>query len=98
MMILGIMGSPRLGGMNAKLIKKVMKGAESRGVRTKTFDLIKCNIEYCRACFSCVFKDHDLPIGKCFLKDDMASVLEEYIAADGYVFASPNYDGNIAAS
>ena len=92
MKILGLLGSPRLNGKCSKLLKKALEGAESKGAKIKRFDLIKCNIMHCRGCFKCVFENHELPIGKCLLKDDMASILKEYVEADGYIFASPCYE------
>ena len=97
MRILAFMGSPRLGGLNAKLINSALKGVETSGAEAKRYDLIKCNIKYCIGCFKCIFENHELPIGKCTLKDDMASILEDYIQADGYIFSSPVYDVNITA-
>ena len=97
MKILGFMGSPRLNGFNAKLIQSALKGAEAAGSETKRYDLIECNIKYCRGCMNCVYENHELPIGKCSLNDDMASILEEYLQADGYILASPVYDVNVTA-
>ena len=97
MLILGFLGSPRVNGNCAKLLMKALEGAESKGAHTKRYDLIKCNIKYCRSCFKCIFAHHELPIGKCPLNDDMASLLEEYIKANGYIFASPVYDGYITS-
>lgn len=97
MKILCFMGSPRVNGLNAKLTSSALKGAESKGAETKRYDLIKCNIEYCRGCFKCVFENHDLPFGKCPIKDDMAGILEEYVRADGYIFSTPVYDVGITA-
>jgi NAD(P)H-dependent FMN reductase len=97
MKILGLLGSPRLNGKCSKLLKKALKGAESRDAKIKRFDLIKCNIMHCRGCLKCMFGNHELPIGKCPLKDDMASILEEYIKADGYIFASPVYESYVTA-
>lgn len=97
MKILGFMGSPRLNGKCSKLLKKALEGAESRGAQIKRFDLIKCNIMHCRGCFKCVFENHELSVGKCPLKDDMASILEEYVGADGYIFASPVYEAFVPA-
>jgi len=97
MKILGFLGSPRLNGKCSKLLKRALEGAESQGVQTKRFDLIKCNIMHCRGCLKCIFENHELPIGKCPLKDDMASVLEEYTSADGYIFASPVYESYVTA-
>jgi multimeric flavodoxin WrbA len=91
------MGSPRLNGLNAQLIDSALQGAASKGAETKRYDLIKCNIHYCRGCFKCVHENHELPIGKCPLKDDMALILEEYSRADGYILTSPVYDVGVTA-
>ena len=97
MKILGFMGSPHVKGLNGKLIDSVLKGAASRGAEVKRYDLIKCNIEYCRGCWQCVHENHDLPIGKCPIKDDMSAILEEYLEADGYIFTTPVYDVGVTA-
>ena len=47
-------------------------------------------------CFNC-YKNPELSIGKCPLKDDMAGILEEYLKADAYIYASPSYDMSITA-
>ena len=97
MKIIGFMGSPRLKGLNSQLIDSALKGAASRGAETKRYDLIKCNIHYCRGCFKCVHENHELPIGTCPLKDDMAGILEDYSTADGYILTSPVYDVGVTA-
>jgi len=91
------MGSPRPKGLNAQLIDSALKGAASRGAETRRYDLIKCNINYCRGCFKCVHENHELPVGKCPLKDDMARILAEYSSADGYILTSPVYDVGVTA-
>jgi multimeric flavodoxin WrbA len=97
MKIIGFMGSPHLHGFNRKFIDSALKGAESEGAAIKRYDLIQCNIQYCRGCMKCVYENHELPFGKCPLKDDMASILEEYLQADGYILVSPVYDVNVTA-
>lgn len=97
MKILGFMGSPRVKGLNAHLVDSALKGAQSKGAETKRYDLIKCNIKYCVGCFKCIFENHDLPVGICSIKDDMAGILEEYLQADGYILATPVYDVGITA-
>jgi len=97
MKIIGFMGSPHLNGFNAKLLNSVLKGAKSVGAEIKRYDLIKCNIQYCRGCMKCVYEHHELPIGKCLLKDNMAGILEDYLQADGYILTSPVYDVNVTA-
>ena len=97
MKILGFLGSPRLNGNCSKLLRKALEGAESAGAETKLFELINYNIMDCRGCSSCFLNNPELLIGECSLKDDMASLLEEYIKADGYLFASPVYDVYVTA-
>ena len=97
MIILGFLGSPRVKGNCSKLLQNALNGAASTGAQIKRFDLIKQNIEHCRGCFKCVFENHELPVGKCPLKDDMTSILAEYMKADGYIFATPTYDMSITS-
>jgi len=97
MLVLGFLGSPRVNGRCSKLLRKALEGAESRGAVTKRYDLIKLNIKYCMGCCTCFRNNPDLLVGKCPLKDDMAAILEEYVKADGYIFASPVYDANVTA-
>ncbi|MFC1591612.1 flavodoxin family protein [Thermodesulfobacteriota bacterium] len=97
MVILGFMGSPRLKGKCSKLIQKALEGAASKGAETKLYPLIKQNIKYCMGCGNCYTKNAELPIGNCPLKDDMHSILEEYLKADGYFYASPVYDMFVTA-
>ncbi len=97
MLVLGFLGSPRLTGICSKLLQKTLDGARSRGAEIKRYDLINCNIKFCRGCCTCFVNDPELPIGKCPLNDDMQTILEEYTRADGYVFASPVYDMFVSA-
>ena len=97
MKILGFMGSPRIKGLCAQFTESALSGAASRGAEVKQFNLAKYRIKYCRGCYKCVHKNHELPIGKCPLRDDMAGILTEYLEADGYVMASPVYDFTVPA-
>ena len=97
MKILGYLGSPRVNSLTAKLLDKTLEGAASTGAEVKRINLIKSNIEHCRGCCVCRHQNHELKIGKCPIKDDMAGILEEYIEADGYIFATPVYDVAVTA-
>ena len=97
MKIIAFMGSPRSKGLNGKLLDSALRGAASKGAEVKRYDLVKCNIEYCRGCFRCVHENHDLPIGKCPIHDDMAAILEEYLGSDGYILTTPVYDVGVTA-
>jgi len=95
--VFGFLGSPRTNGTSAKLLASALKGAAHQGAETKRYDLIKYTIRYCRGCFKCVYENHELPIGICSIKDDMASILGEYHQADGYILACPVYDRAVTA-
>ena len=97
MKVLAFMGSPRLKGLCAQFTASALNGAASKGAEIKQFNLANYNITYCRGCYRCVYNDHELPIGKCPLKDDMAGILEEYLAADGYIMACPVYDFTVTS-
>ncbi len=97
MLILGFQGSPRVKGKCSRLVKKLLEGAASRGAETKLYDLVKLDIRHCLGCMQCFTREPDLPVGRCPLKDDMAAILDTYVSADGYVFASPVYDVCVTA-
>jgi len=97
MKIIGYLGSPRANGNTGKLLKRALEGAASKGAETKKVDLIKYNIEHCKGCNKCYHNNPELKIGICPIKDDMASILEEYVSADGYFLCSPVYDMNTTA-
>ncbi len=97
MNIIGYSGSPRLKGICARLLDKVLEGAASAGATISRVDLIRPNIQHCMGCCKCMFDDPSLAIGRCPLKDDVASMLMDYIQADGYIFATPVYDGSVTA-
>ena len=78
-------------------MQSALDGARQQGADVKRYDLIKLDIKHCLGCCKCIFDDSELPIGRCPIKDDMADVLEDYIRADGYVFACPVYHGTVTA-
>ena len=97
MRIVAYMGSPRTKGLCARFTESALKGAASAGAEVKQYNLVKYTIKYCRGCYKCVYNNHELPIGICPLKDDMATILKEYLDSDGYIRASPFYDFTVPA-
>jgi len=97
MNIIGYLGSPRLKGTCSRLLDRALEGAASAGATVRRVDLIRQNIQHCMGCCKCMHDDPALAIGRCPLKDDLAALLEDYIRANGYVFASPVYDVSVTA-
>ena len=74
------------------LAKEVLKGFPVL-VKTEILHLCDLKIEFCRHCESCHRK-----IMRCPIKDDVRMILDKMLAADGIIFASPNYINQITAS
>ncbi|GAG71271.1 unnamed protein product [marine sediment metagenome] len=85
MQVLGIVGSPRLGGNTDSLVDEVLAGAEEAGASTEKVILNKLNIKPCQACNSCY------KTGKCAQKDDMAELLDKMIQSDLWILGTPVY-------
>lgn len=97
MLILGFMGSPSVKGKCSRLLQQALEGARVRGASVKQYDLVSLDIRHCKGCGACFKTSPEMHIGPCPLKDDMAAILEEYDRAEGYVYASPVYDGYVTS-
>jgi len=91
MKILGIMGSPRLGGNTDLLLDAVLSGAQSQGAEVEKLVIDKLNISPCREHYGC------LEDGHCVIRDDMDALYPKLLAADGIVVASPMFFYGITA-
>ena len=85
MRILGIMGSPRLGGNTDLLLDAALNGAQSQGAEVEKIVIDKLNISPCREHYGC------LEDGHCVIRDDMDAMYPKLLAADGIVVASPMF-------
>jgi multimeric flavodoxin WrbA len=83
--ILGIIGSPRKLGNSEIMVKEISRNIpeahELRLLRLPAFD-----IQPCKACYACLFKEQ-----RCVQKDDFAVVLEAMVQADALIVAVPTY-------
>jgi multimeric flavodoxin WrbA len=84
--ILIISGSPRKHGNSDLLCDQFLKGAKDAGNQVEKIFLRDKKINYCIACDGCKRNG-----GKCVQKDDMAEILEKFLAADVIVMATPVY-------
>jgi len=89
--VLGILGSPRKNGNTARLLKEVLRAAESAGNQVKLVNLYELNIKYCLGCMSCRSQ------GGCAIKDDIVSLANEIISSDVVVLSAPTYWANVPA-
>ena len=85
-----INASPRKNGNTATLLERVREGLEEGGCETKTVHLGALSFTGCKGCLACKVKGSKCN-GLCALRDDLRPVLEETLASDILVLASPVY-------
>ncbi|MGN1318556.1 MAG: flavodoxin family protein [Lachnospirales bacterium] len=83
--VLVLSGSPRKDGNSDILCDQFIKGAVDNGNKVEKVYVNDMNIGCCQACYSC------RGTGECFIKDDMADILDKMIKADVIVMATPVY-------
>jgi len=85
MNVLGIMGSPRIGGNSDVLLNRALEGAREAGARVQKIVLARKHVAGCRDCKKCN------KTGICVLKDDMAGIQERILEADAVLHSVPVY-------
>ena len=91
MKVLGVMGSPRIGGNTDLLLDEALKGAQSAGADTEKIIVDRLKITPCKEIYHC---QED---GTCPLKDDMTGLYDKIIAADAIIIATPIFFYTISA-
>jgi multimeric flavodoxin WrbA len=86
--VLGVCGSPRVGGNTEKLVLEALKAVEEGGARTELVRLADKEIKPCDDCRSCK------TTGQCRIKDDFTAVYKKMAKADGIILSSPVYFGS----
>ncbi len=85
MKVLGIMGSPRVGGNSDILLDDALAGAEKAGAQVEKIILDKKKISGCRDCKKCN------ETGLCVIKDDMPEIHKKIVEADAIIHSVPVY-------
>lgn len=93
-----INGSPRKTNNTATLLQAALEGVQGahpdQPVETELVHLRDLKFESCRSCFACK-RLGGKHYGQCALTDSLTPVLEKLGQADGIIFGSPIYFGNI---
>lgn len=87
MKVVGIVGSPRLGGNTETLTRIALEEMAKEGFETELISLAGKKVEACDGCRSC------LKTGKCHFKDDFEAIFAKMKNADGIILATPVYYG-----
>ncbi len=85
MKILGLSCSPRKQGNTETLVSEVLEGAKAEGAEVELFSVSGKEIQPCDGCQSCI------TTGECRIDDDMQTVYQKLVEADGIIFGTPIY-------
>jgi multimeric flavodoxin WrbA len=85
MKVIGILGSPRIGGNSDILLSQALAGAKDAGADVEKIILDRKNIAGCKDCKKCN------KLGVCAIKDDMADIQKKILDAYAVIHASPVY-------
>lgn len=91
MILLGIMGSPRIRGNTDLLLDQALKGAQSMGAEAEKIIPDRLKITPCKELYACL-KD-----GDCALRDDMTGIYPKILAADAVIIATPIFFYTVSA-
>ena len=91
MKVLGINGSPRIGGNTDVLLDRFLEGARSAGAKTEKVILNNLKFSPCQECAQ--VRDD----GKCIIEDDMQPIYKKIKDADIIILASPIFFGSLSA-
>ena len=83
MIILGIMGSPRIKGNTDLLLDEALKGAHSQGAYVEKIIVDELEIAPCHEDYGC------LADGNCVIRDDMDSIYPKLLESNVVIIASP---------
>lgn len=85
MKVLGILGSPRLGGNSDILLEQALQGASEAGAQVEKIALAHKKISGCLDCDQCD------DTGVCVIQDDMVEIREKILEADSIIHSVPVY-------
>ncbi len=85
MNVLGILGSPRVGGNSDILLEAALTGAVDAGARVEKIVLSQKKIAGCYACERCN------KTGRCVIKDDMSAIQKKILESDALIHSVPVY-------
>ncbi len=91
MKVIGIMGSPRIGGNSDILLSQALAGAKEAGADVEKIILDRKHIAGCKDCKKCN------KTGVCAIKDDMAEIQNKILDAYAIIHASPVYFWSMTA-
>lgn len=94
MKAVSVIASPRKKGNCSQIISYITEGIEKNKGSNKIYFIDDLDISPCKACKAC--KNMINPT-KCVIDDDFIKIMDEIAESDLFIFAAPNYFGEINA-
>lgn len=91
MQILGISGSPRRGGNTEIIINEALRAAAAEGAEVTFLCLSDYQLTPCTACRTC------FDTKQCTIQDDVETLYQKILDADGVILGSPSYFQGLTA-
>ncbi len=85
MKVIGVLGSPRIGGNSDVLLSQALAGAKEAGADVEKIILDRKHIAGCKDCKKCN------STGLCAVKDDMAEISKKILDAYAIIHSTPVY-------
>lgn len=92
MKVTTVIASPRKNGNCKQIVDIITEVLEEKNCTNNVYFIEDANIKGCQACRAC--KNMDNPT-KCVLNDDFNKIMNEVEKSDAFIFAAPNYFGEI---
>ncbi len=89
--VLGVIGSPRLGGNTEIMVREALAAAAEQGAEIEFIHLAEKSISPCEGCFTCE------ETSKCKIEDDMQEIYTKLEEADAIILGTPVYFANVTA-
>ncbi len=94
MKAVSVIASPRKNGNCSQIVKYITEGLNEKKVSNKIYFIDDLDISPCQACKVCKNMEQKT---KCVIKDDFIKIMDEVEKSDIFIFAAPNYFGEINA-
>lgn len=88
MKVIGIVGSPRIGGNTEQLTEEALRIIQEEGIDTELIRLAETKVLACTVCGACEAEE------TCPLDDDLLPLYHRLKEADGIILASPVFFGS----
>jgi multimeric flavodoxin WrbA len=89
--IIGVSGSPRIGGNTDIILQEALAAAKEEGAEVGLIRISDYRLEPCSACRAC------FSVKKCVIDDDCEKIYKEMLRADGIILGSPSYFQGVTA-